>query len=128
MGHDKLKEENPYAPSAFGLNGKRKVLRYRYVYLLFLTLWPVMSISAQIVDGLARDFLGLGELNLFVATARSLSFQLAYLGLGSVACIIAAVHERLCGRSIALWEIAALSIIGAVVVMVEITVFHPPSA
>lgn len=119
---------NPYSPPASVTKGSRKTLRFMLVFVLFISLWPVLAIAIQTVEVIAENMLAFERVRISRFATRNATVQCMFLSVGSVACILAAVRDRNIGKLKSIRVPIFLTLLGVLVVSIEITLFHPPSA
>ncbi len=119
---------NPYSPPKSSAKMRRTSVHFWLVIVIYISAWPVLALAIQTVEVLAEILLGLqrGRISRFVT--RNLAFQLSYLGIGSVACLLAALNERNRSEKKSTSRLILSTLLGVFVVCVEIVIFHPPSA
>lgn len=119
---------NPYQATKFSeLAGPYKI-NFRNAFLFYVVTWPFVAISVQVVDGVCERTLGRGGFQLSDFTTRNVYTQIVFLLFGASTCVFAAYRDRKKPSAASVWNRIWVTLAGVFIVLLEITVFHPPSA
>jgi len=120
------KQVNPFASPGLDIESKKQFVRFRLAFTLFVLLWPLLAFVFQGFEVLVENLLSVERIRISDFVVRNHLLQCLFLIAGVVTCILAAIRDRANVESI--HGRVMLTFFGAIMVLIEIAIFHPPSS